>query len=342
MTYTEEMRCATAVLILCGATVAHADSSASVVVTLDDQGRMLADELGLSVPDLIQHATDRIDELYKVSRIDSLLREFANTTSFSQRGLGVDYDVDANDILVGAAAAGIHGDVAIGTTNELLGGSFINYSAHGGVNLGRWNQPRWTVFAGGAYQTQTVHGLTGHLLTLGGHVQYQAIPARGAKAARWTGIAATTGLEYARLTMNTSSSIESHFTAEGPDDHATIHMSSTGTLDVLTSTITVPVEVTTGVRFGGVMSFYAGGGLDLTTGKSSITAQLNSVLSINSNHIPVGDAVITGSGESSASPVTVHALAGLEVHTRHVRVFLQGALAQSEIAAALGLRLAFQ
>ncbi|NVB78686.1 MAG: hypothetical protein HOV81_09855, partial [Kofleriaceae bacterium] len=220
------MRCASAVLILCGASIAHAESSASVVVTLNDQGRQLASELGLSVPDLIQHATDRIDELYKVSRIDSLLREFANTTSFSQRGLGVDYDVDANDILIGAAAAGIHGDVAIGTTNKLLGGSLINYSVHGGVNLGRWQQPRWTVFAGGFYQTQTINGLTGNLLTLGGHVQYQAVTARGGKGARWTGVAATTGLEYARLTMGTSSSIESHFTAQGPQDHATIHMSS--------------------------------------------------------------------------------------------------------------------
>lgn len=336
------MRCASAVLIACGASVAHAESSASVVVTLNDQGRKLASDLGLSVSDLIDHATERIDELYKVSRIDDLLNAFANTTSFSQRGLGVDYDVDPNDILVGAAVAGIHGDVAIGTTNELLGGSIINYSVHAGVNLGRWQQPRWTVFGSGFYQTQTIHGLTGHLLTLGGHVQYQAVTARGGKGARWTGVAATTGVEYARLTMGTSSSIESHFTAEGPQEHATIHMSSTGTLDVLTSTITVPIEVTTGVRLGGVMSVYGGGGLDITTGTSTITAQLNSVLSINSDHLPVGDAVITGNGENSASPVTVHALAGLEVHTRHVRVFLQGAFAPSEIAAAFGLRLAFQ
>jgi hypothetical protein len=247
--------------------------------------------------------------------------------------------------LVGAAAAGIHGDVAIGTTNELLGGSIINYSAQAGVNLGRWQQPRWTVFGSGFYQTQTIHGLTGHLLTLGGHVQYQAVTARGGEGARWTGVAATTGLEYARLTMGTSrepgASIEGHFTAAGPEEHATIHMSSTGTLDVLTSTVTIPVEVTTGVRLGGVFSIYGGGGLDITTGSSTITAQLNSVLSINHDHLPVGDAVITGSGESSPSPVTVHALTGLEVHTRHVRVFLQGAFAPGETAAALGMRAAF-
>ncbi len=334
------MRCAVAALILSGTAIAQAESSASVTVTLNQQGEQLAADLGLSVPDLVQHAKDQIDELYKVSRIDQLLRAFADTTSFSQRGLGIDYDVDPGDILVGAAVAGIHGDVAIGTTNKLLGGSIINYSAHGGVNLGRWAHPRWTVFASGFYQTQTIHGLTGRLLTFGGHVQYQAVPARGTSV-RWTGVAATSGLEYARLTMGTSNSIESHFTAQGPSEHATIHMSSTGTLDVLTSTVTIPVEVTTGVRLGGVLAMYAGGGIDLTTGDSTITAQLNSVLSINSDHLPVGDAVITGSGENSASPVNVHALAGVAVHTRHVRVFLQGALAPGELAAALGLRMAF-
>lgn len=340
VTYGSSTRYAIAALLSTVA-VAHAESSASVTVTLNPQGNQLASDLGLSVADLIQHTKDQIDELYKVSRIDALLRAFANTTSFSQRGLGVDYDVDPNDILIGAGAMGVHGDVAIGTTNELLGGSIINYSGHAGVNLGRWDHPRWTVFAGGFYQTQTIHGLTGHLLTLGSHVQYQAVPAGRRGGVRWTGVAATGGIEYARLTMGTSSSIESHFTAQGPTDHATIHMSSTGTLDVLTSTVTIPVEVTTGVRFGGIFSLYAGGGIDVTSGSSTIKAQLNSVLSINSDHLPVGNAVIVGNGENSASPVTVHAVTGIEIHTRHVRVFLQGAFAPGETAVALGLRMAF-
>ena len=77
------MRCAIAALLLGGAAVAHAESSASVTVTLNPEGQQLASNLGLSVPDLIQHAKDQIDELYKVSRIDHLLQEFANTTSFS-------------------------------------------------------------------------------------------------------------------------------------------------------------------------------------------------------------------------------------------------------------------
>jgi hypothetical protein len=314
----------------------------TVTVTLNEQGRMLATDLGLSVPDLIDHAKERIDELYKVSRIDELLRAFANTAAFAQRGLTVDYDVDPGDILVGVAGGGVHGDVAIGTTNTLLGGSIINFGVMSGANLGRWKHPRWTVFGGGFYEQTTIHGLTGHLLTLGAHVQFQAVPARTRGHGRWTGVAVTSGIEYARWSVGeeTGSSIESHFTAQGPQERATIHMSSTGQLDVLTTTYTVPVEVTTGGRFGFV-GIYGGGGLAFTGGQSTITAQLNSVLSINHDKLPVGNAVITGSGENTPSAVSVHALVGAAIHTRHVRVFLQGAFAPGETAASLGVRGAF-
>ena len=115
-------------------------------------------------------------------------------------------------------------------------------------------------------------------------------------------------------------------------------MSSTGTLDVLTSTYSLPLEVTTGVRFFDVIALYTGGGVALTTGNSTITAELDSVLSINSDHLPVGDAVITGSGESTPSVASVHGLAGLALHTRHVRVFVQGAVAPGELSAGIGLR----
>lgn len=327
---------AVVVALLAVSGVVHADSQ--VTVTLNSEGQMLAGRLGLSVPDLVASAQARIDELYKVSKIDDLLRAFANTAAFTHRGHAVDYDVDPNDILVGVSAGGVHGDVAIGTTNDLLGGSIINYAAMTGVNLGRWHQPRLTVFASGFYDSETIHGLTGHLLTLSAHAQYQLVPAVARPHVRWTGLAATSGVEYAHLTLGTSSSIESHFTAEGPTDHATIHMSSTGTLDVDTSTYTIPLELTTGVRFFGALSLYAGGGLTLTTGSSTIQAQLDSVLSINADHLPVGNAVITGSGENTPSTLGAHAITGLAIHTRYVRFFLQGTFASGETAASLGAR----
>ncbi|HEX5062370.1 MAG TPA: hypothetical protein VFV99_23525, partial [Kofleriaceae bacterium] len=163
------MRRLVVALGLAHASVASGD--ATVTVTLNQQGERLASDLGLSVPDLISTAEARIDELYRVSRIEELLRAVGNTAAFAQRGLGADYDLDAGDIFVGAAAAGVHGDVAIGTTNTLLGGSIVNFSLLAGANLQRWHHARWTVFASGFYEATTIHGLEGHLLTLGAHTQ---------------------------------------------------------------------------------------------------------------------------------------------------------------------------
>ncbi|HEX5059305.1 MAG TPA: hypothetical protein VFV99_08100, partial [Kofleriaceae bacterium] len=88
-----------------------------------------------------------------------------------------------------------------------------------------------------------------------------------------------------------------------------------------------------------VLSLYGGGGLVLTTGDSTITAQLDSQLSINADMLPVGNATITGSGDSGPSAATVHALVGAMIHTRHARIFLQGAFAPDELSVSLGLRM---
>lgn len=334
------MRRALLLGLLASAGTARADSS--VEITLNAAGQQLADDIGFSVPDLIATSKAKIDALYRLSQFPHLLNAFADTAATAQAGLGVDYDPDAGDILIGASAAGVHGDVGIGTTNELLGGSIVNFSGMAGVNLGRWQHPRWTVFANGFYESTTIHDLDGTLLTLGGHVQYRILPPTRPGHARWTGVSATTGIEYASWTvgMATGGSIEHPYVVEGTKDRASIHMSTTGTLDVTVNTVRVPLELTTGVRFFDTLVLYAGGGLDLTTGSSEIVARLTSALSINADNLPVGTAVITGSDRDSPTPVTAHAVAGIGIHTRHVRVMFQGYVSPGELAINVGLRVA--
>jgi hypothetical protein len=169
-------------------------------------------------------------------------------------------------------------------------------------------------------------------------VQYRVVPPTKPGGVRWMGVAATTGLEYARWTLGTTGSVESHFTARGPTEHKTVHMSSTGTLSVLTSTLTVPVEVTTAVRFLDTFVLCAGLGADLAAGSSTVDAHLDSLLTINSERIPIGTAVITGSDSGSPSTIGVRALGGFGIHTSHVRVSVLGAFASDELAVAIGFR----
>ncbi len=333
-------------MMLTWSAVAQADSS--VTVMLNDEGMKVASRLNVSIPELIQRAHDKIEELYKLARLDSLLNAFADTGAFAQRSVGVDYDVDPGQILVGVAAIGVHADVAIGTTDSggILGGSIANLTVMSGVNLGRWQHPRWTLFASGFYEATTIRALTGHLLTLATHVQYQLVPPVRHRELRWTGVAVTTGLEYSNWTVGEAmdTPIESHFTAVGNEggvvEKYTINMFSTGTLDVTSNTITVPLEVTTGGRVG-PLALYGGFGVDVTAGSSKIVAALDSPLTYLDAHVPIGSVVIVGSGENGPSALTAHGLLGFAVHTRHVRVFAQTAIAPGETAIAIGTRGAF-
>lgn len=307
----------------------------TVTVMLNAQGQQLAQQFGQSEQQMIDKVQAGIDSIYQTAHIQDLLRAFADTAAFSDRSAGVAYLVDRNDILVGAVATGaLSSDAALGT-GTFVGGAIVNLGITAGVNLGRWDHDAWTVFANGFYESQTIHGLDGHLFTTGAHVQRVVVPSQG----HWTGIAATTGLEYARWTVGEAAPIHTHFTVTGDGDQKkTIDYLAQGTLDVRADTYTVPLEVTTGVLLGPI-GFYGGGGIDVTAGSSDINAVLQGDLTINKDPIQIGTATITASGSDGPSAVTAHALAGFEVHTRHVRFYVQGAIAPAQEAVSIGVRI---
>src|SRR5207237_10669463 len=119
---------------------------------------------------------------------------------------------------------------------------------------------------------------------------------------RWTGIDVTSGLELAQWDVGEAQNtpIDINFKLRGttPDQVKVIDMKSTGSLSVTARTYTVPIEVTTGARLWNVLAVYGGGGVDLTTGSSDITAMLDGTMTMNSDHVPIGTAVITATGKS--------------------------------------------
>ena len=309
---------------------------ADVTVTLNAQGQALAQQFGQSIQQMTDKVQAGIDSIYQTAHIQDLLRAFANTTAFADRSLGVAYLVDRDDILVGASATGdLSSETALGT-GTFVGGAIVNLGVTAGVNLGRWDHPAWTVFGNGFYESQTVHGLDGHLTSTGLHVQRKVVPA----GERWTGVDVTTGLEYARWTIGEAMPVHTHFTVTGDSNQKkTVDYLAAGTLDVRADTYSVPLEVTTGVLLG-ALGLYGGGGLDLTFGSSDINAVLDGNLTINADMEPIGTAKITASGSDGPSPVSVHALAGIELHTRYFRFYVQGVAAPSVEAVTLGLRIA--
>ncbi|MEO8845149.1 MAG: hypothetical protein ABI591_24735 [Kofleriaceae bacterium] len=330
------------VLALASATAARADSS--VVVTLTPDAQQLADYLHLTIPQLVQNAEDKINALFQTANLPSLLTAFASTTAIADRGLGVDYAVKTNQLMVGAVANGaIATDASLASADHVVGGFVFNFAVMAGANLGRWGAPRWTVFVNGFYAQAGYHDLEGHLTTGGAHVQYHALDGTSAGAVRWLGVDVTSGLELARWTISTQrDALSINFKVANPQgDSEYLTYVAMGKMNVEANSLTVPLEVTTGVRFGGVLAVYAGGGLDLTSATATIDVDLQGQLLLRSDKTYLGDAHITSTGQASPGSVTAHALAGLQVDVPHANVYVQGIVTPADEGVAFGLRATF-
>jgi hypothetical protein len=333
------MRAALILFVLAPA-LAHADSSVSV--TLNPDGQSLATEYGLSTQDLIDRAQQGIEDLYQTEHIGQLLTALANTAAFSNRGLGADYQADSGTWMVGVGATGVlASDVSLGASSHFVYGAVVNVGGIVGTSLERWGAPRWWVYGSGSYEATTIRSLNGSLLTGGAHVQYKLVEPTAPATLRWTGIDVTSGIEIARWDIGKASTpIHTHFSVHGtqPDQVKTVDIDADGMFSVSADTYTFPVELTTGVRVG-ALALYGGGGLDFTTGSSQIGANLSGPLSIDKGTV-IGSATITASGKSGPDTVSAHALAGIELHTRYFRMFLQGTLAPADEAVTFGFRVA--
>jgi hypothetical protein len=323
------------------AAAARADSK--VTVQLNQNGAQLASYLNLSVADLITNAETQFDTLFQTAQIPALLRAFASTSAIADHGLGVDYAVLPGELMVGVVANGaLATDASFGSSSHELGGIVFNLAVMAGANFGRWGHPRWSVFANGYYESESYHGLDGHLATGGVHVQYKILPEQRRGAISWLGLDATTGFEYAYSTIGKADTLPINFKVYNPaGDSEHLTFEATGTLNVVAKASTVPIEVTTGLRLWNHLALYAGGGLDITVAPATIDVALAGDIDIRSNMQNVGTATVTATGSASPGVVTVHALAGLQLNVPYAHVYVQGVISPADESVDVGLRLAF-
>ena len=326
-----------AVLAILAGGAAHADSK--VTVTLNQAGQDLADQIGADITQVLADSEARINELFELQGLPRLLKSFANIAAFSNHSLGVDYQPHDRDLMIGFVAdSALASDARLTSSDKVFSAAVVNYGVTLGASLGRWGHPRWSLSANGSYASTTIRKLAGELLAGGAHVQYKAIRDVVRGQLRWTGLSITTGIEHSEWEIGLAAPLRLNFTVTGTRDRANVALVSNGTLKVIASTTAIPLEVTTGVRLGSVFGLYAGGGLTFTTGSSSVIAQLDSRLVINADDLQIGTAMITASESDGPSAVTAHALAGVQIHTSHVRVFVQGLATSDERALSIGLR----
>lgn len=306
----------------------RAEAQLAVDVALNPEGEMLASQIGVTPDELAMRMQDAINGAYGAMDVDGFLRSFADATAFSMRGLGVDYASDPNSLILGV---GVNFAVAaseqVTAEERPTGGLAANIAFMGGYNLASQGAPRWTLFANGFYRRGSTNELVGGILSAGFHAQYRLVNPQRAegvttKALRWTGIDLTGGLEFTRWSLGIEDQIVTDFGVTGSGGSATLVLDSTGTFDLRSTAMSVPIEVSTGMQIALLLSMYVGVGVDLTAGTGTLDANLGGVMYTNDGR-QVGTSTITGGGDNSASPLAARVLAGLQLNLWKLKVYGQ-------------------
>lgn len=320
-------------------TLALADSS--VTVNLTPEGRALALAAGTTPEELANRIKAEVEDAYQTNDVAGFLTAFTDATAFSQRGLAVDYVSTPSSFIIGFGGnVSVAGEDAFDDEESPTAGAAINLGLMLGANLAGQGLPRWTIYGNAFYNKASTDRLKGNLTSAGAHAQVKLIkPAEDkgiARAFRWIGLDATSGIEYTRWSLDAADDLENDFTTSGYD----LTMTSNGTFNLTSDAITVPIELTTGFRVLGLLSVYGGAGVDFTYGTSSVDANLTGDITTADADVDVGNAVITADGEGDGSPTALHALVGAQVNLWKLKIFTQANVSQTPAASvSFGVRL---
>jgi hypothetical protein len=322
----------------------------TVTINLSQDGQQLATDMGLTPADLAQKAQDAITRMYEVNRVDDFLTAFADATSFSNRGIGVDYASNADGLMLGIA-----GNIAVATDNAItesqgeqhpVAGVAPNLSIMAGVNLARYGHPKLTLYANGFYRSGSYGPLDGSITSIGVHGQYKFFaPTSGLKSLvlKWGGIDVTGGIEASRWSFDATHSIDEQFTVDGTNGTSNVDLSATGTFALSSDAVVLPIEATTSMRFAYFVSVYAGAGIDLQLGKASVNANLDGTMNAtdpaDGSTKDMGTATITVQGDKGPSVGKLRGLAGVQINVWKLKTFVQvNAMPFTAASVAFGIR----
>jgi hypothetical protein len=306
---------------------------ADIQVTIN---QTFADQTGISKESVETQIRDELDRLFQVYRVKDYVRSFGDAQAFTTRGLGVDYGSNVRFAEIGFAAnVAVNGNQALfdkDPQTQPLGGLAPNLTAMAGVNLDFTGLPV-TVFANYFKSSGSLTGLGVKLENFGAHAQLKLLGPRreGMLSAlvRWGGIDITTGVDYGRMRLSLGRDLSRRIPIRnGMQTVADVNLMAMGTFLMDARTWSIPLEVTTNLRFLYVLSAYGGAGFDWQFGGGSdMRVDLDSTLigEIPSQNASanVGTAHVIATESAAPSAGRVRGLVGLQANLWLLKIFGQ-------------------
>jgi hypothetical protein len=333
-----------------------APARADVTVHIDkSKVDQLAAQAGVQLPDVDEQVRAELARVFEIYRLKDYLRAFNDAQSMTTRGLGVDYGSTIGLVEVGIAAnVAVNGNKALSESDartQELSGVATNITAMAGLNLGFLGLRPVTLFGNFFKQKGSYREFSAELDNYGAHLQLKFLASRKESLwtafVRWGGIAITTGFDRARMRLSLDKTFSRTIPiAAGGRDVAQVAVSSVGSLALESRSWSVPLEVTTNLRFLYVLTAYGGVGYDFQLGGGSdmdvsLSGNLTGTAVGQSSSIDLGSAEVVATEHADPSRGQFRGILGLQANLWFVKLFTQLNVVPNPFVAsvALGARL---
>jgi hypothetical protein len=313
-----------------------ASASADVVVDVQPgPGTDFAAALGISEQDLEARLRTEIEELFNIAAPDEYVVQIANAQGFSTKGIGVDYASNIENAVFGVAAnlsVAVDSDtISSESSSRPVGGIAPQLTIMAGINLHGLNLPGLTLYGNFFTRSFSYRDFDATLRNAGVHLQinlFRPKPSKEDKVVKWGGFDLTTGVEWAYFKVGLDTTLDTEFEVDGSGGQsATILMNSVGEYTLTSSAFSVPLELTTTLRFLVVASIYFGVGTDFQVGSGEVAINLNGTIRgidpDSGDEVDLGTAVIRANEEGKPSPARFRALVGAQINLWKFRIFAQ-------------------
>lgn len=312
----------------------------------------------------VKKAEDEINKgLPKSNSPNRLMEGMANSSVMAGKGVGSDYASHMDVFLIGAGV-GLGADLTKDKdTDSDLSGVGVQAGIMVGTNLG-WmdtayilglDTNRLNVYANyfqyGLNQKSKDNTIKGEITTYGFHTSYDWIPRSSSKMWGWGGVKVHTGYEYNKMDIGITSKINESINVS--ESGTTISSNITGNpfAQINVATHSIPIEISTSLRFLYAFSLYGGLGADLNFGRAVGKGDINSDPSdvdctggmCPGSTIGTVDAEANIDGKGKVNPFTYRAFAGFQFHLPYFQIYVQGdkELSSNLIGATVGARFSF-
>lgn len=306
-----------------------------------------------NISTLINDLQKKINEDIPLAAPQRLADGMVDSQTLSAKGIATDYISHFDKIAIGLGA-GVGADLEKDTQKDSdLAGIGVTAGFHFGLNFSAFTDKqiigldpkKITVLFNFMKLNPTsdfdAASMESELLSYGAMFSYKLKDGETSRLFGWDGLRLHTGYQFSKADVSFSASLNASEVQTG----ATGTITAKDVANFKTSTHSIPLEISSGVNFLYVLSFYGGLGTDINFSNASVkgnpTSQ-NSTINSAGNNINLGVSTdLDNTGK--VQPLYLRGFAGFQVNLPFTRIYVHAnnVFGTELYSVATGLRLAF-